>query len=219
MTRLRVFAILLLLVVAGCASPERGQSAGQLWQQESDGIAAKFRWQMETNKALDPIRGKVALYSPRDIKFEMLANTDRPTSEERAAILVLARIREESIQEQRAVDEKYQNPFRRVSEAQRQAVSAVWADLYNGAITYGESARKRQEIDAATTAAREQLRTAMAAEAAAIEQASIQRLNNYLLLQQTLQQQRQTQIPPLQTNQTIRLQTTCYTVGNMVFCQ
>ena len=196
------------LAACSCATEPPQPSAGQLWQQESEGISAKFRWQMDTARALDPIRGKVALFSPRDIRFEMLANTGKPTVEERNAILELARIRDEYWQEQKALDQRYNNPFARVPEAQYAAVSAVWADLYNGAITFGESARKRQEIDATTNEARQRLRSSLSSEAAAAEQLSIQRLNNYLLLQQTLRQ-----------NQPVQLRTTCTAIGNTLYCQ
>jgi hypothetical protein len=216
----RAPAVALVLVLAACANPQpRAPSQGQLWKQESEGLAAKYKWQMDTNKALDPIRGKVAFFSPQDITFQMLTITARPSPEEKDAILEFAKIRENYVSEQRSADETYQNPFRRISEAQRQAVSAVWADLYNGAITFGESSRKRQEIEATSNAARDSLRGALAAESAATEQTSIQRLNSYLLLQQSLQQQRQAQAVALQPNQTVRLQTTCNTIGTMMYCR
>jgi hypothetical protein len=214
-------AAALVVVLAACAPPQpRIPSQGQLWKQESEGLAAKYKWLMDTNKALNPIRDKVSLFSPQDITFQMLTITSRPRPEEKDAILELAKIREDYISEQRSADERYQNPFRRISEAQRQAVSAVWADLYNGAITFGESSRKRQEIEATSNAARESLRGVLATEAAAAEQASIQRLNSYLLLQQNLQQQqRQAQAAILQPSQTVRLQTTCTTIGTMMYCR
>ena len=200
-------SLLTAALLSSCAVAPPAPSQGQLWQQESEGISAKYKWQMDTNRSLDSLRGKVALFSPRDIRFEMLTNTSRPNAEDRTAILDLAKIRDEYWKEQIAVDRQYTNPFARISEAQYAAVSAVWADLYNGAITFGESARKRQEIDATTSDARQRLRNALASEAIAAEQAAIQRLNSYLLLQQSLKPQ------------TIQLRTTCQTIGNTVYCQ
>jgi hypothetical protein len=217
---MKPYALLLIIFLLGCAAPPAPPSAGQLWQQEASGTEVKYRWQMDTNPALAPLRGKVALFSPKDITFAMLANQDHPNAEERAAILELARIRESYHAEQRASDEKYRNPFRRISEAQSQAVSAVWADLYNRTITFGESARKRQEIDAASEESRQRLRNALASEALTVEQLALQRFNSFLLRQQILKSQQSTPtLPQIGQGTTLRLQTTCTTIGNTLFCQ
>lgn len=217
---MKLLALFMLAALIGCAAQPAAQSSGQLWQQETAGIEVKYRWQIDTNAALAPLRGKVALFSPKDITFAMLTNQDRPNAEERAAILELARIREAYHGEQRMLDEKYGNPFKKISEAQWQAVSAVWADLYNHSISFGESARKRQEIDAASNESRQRLRNALASEALAIEQVALQRFNSFLLQQQQMRAQAPIPTPPLTGSTTnLRLQTTCTNIGNMIFCQ
>jgi hypothetical protein len=213
------WVILSAAVLCGCKSPPAVPSASELWQRESSQIGASFREDVNSARSLDVIRSKIALLSPRDITFAMLADTTKPSEPERNAILEFARIRETFIQQQQLLDERYQYPYRRISMRQQQAVSAVWADLYNGQMTYGESAKRRQEIDATANEARDRMRSAMASEAAAAEQASLLRLNNYLILQQTLQQQLAAQASLPASPQTIRLQTTCNKIGTMLFCK
>ncbi len=205
------------VVMTGCVTVPQSPDPAELWQHESAEIGTAFRSQVATNRQLGPIRTKTALMSPRDITFAMLTDTSRPTESERAAILEYAAIRETFIRRLHEVDERYQNPFRRVAERQQQAVSAVWADLYNGAITYGEAARKRQEIDVTANEARDRMKSKIAAEALAAEQAALQRLSTYLVLQQSLKQSAAVPAPPVQP-QAIRLQTTCKALSGMLFC-
>jgi hypothetical protein len=210
--------ILLAAALWGCASQPVTPSSSELWQRESAQVAVSFREDVSSTRSLDVIRTKIALLSPKDITFTMLADTTKPNEAERSAILEFAKIRETYIQQQQLLDERYQYPFRRVSTRQQQAVSAVWADLYNGQMTYGESAKRRQDIDATANEARERMRGALASEAAAAEQASLLRLNTYLVLQQSLQQQLATPNLVVQSPQIVRVQTTCNRVGTMLFC-
>ena len=210
--------LLLAALLSGCAIPVQGPTQAQLWKQESADMAKLYRERLEEKRQLDPIRDKIALASARDTTFAMLANNNRPDERERAAILEFAKIREAFVHRAQAINEQYQAPFRKIYIHQAQAGAAILADLYNSSITYGEFSKRRQEIDATANEAADRMRSAITSESQAAEQVSLQRLNTYLILQQSLQQQRSRSVPEPIAPQTIRLQTTCNKIGEMLFC-
>lgn len=211
-------AVALCAVLAGCAT-QQGSNQAERFNAEAQALSEQYYRGISEDRGIDPIRNKVAV-NVSQTTFEMLANNNKPTADEREAILALVRRREPLVAQFDAIEVKYNHPFHRVFQAQRNAAAALLADLYNGAITYGELARKRQELDAQAKADMERIRTAHAAEAAAIEQASLQRMQNYLALQQTLNQQQAARVQPVIVQQpsTVRLQTTCQRIGQFTYC-
>ena len=139
----------------------------------------------------------------------MLADTSTANDEQRAAIRRFAEVWQPFRERLYGLDQQYQPLLVRVNEAERMAVSALLADLYNRSLTFGEYSKKRQEIRVTADQSRQQLQSAAAANAAATEQASVARFNSYLLTQQALRVQQQ---------QTIRLQTTCSQIGTFLYC-
>lgn len=213
-----ISTLLAVYLLHGCASGPAQRSAGEEWQREIDRVSASHNQTLQADRALDAIRQKAALYSVRDTTFEMLANNSLPTAEEQAAILHFARLREPYIAALQSIHDRYGNPYRHIARAQYQSTSAVWADLFNGTITYGEAARRRQQIDAIVSEARERMRSALATEANAIERANLERLSIYQREQQRLQQSAPKLVPLLPTPVPVRLQTTCTSIGNMLYC-
>jgi len=139
----------------------------------------------------------------------MLTDTSSATDDQRTAIREFAEVWQPFRVRLQLLDQQFQPLFARVNEAERMAVSALLADLYNRSLTFGDYAKKRQEIRMTADQARQQIRSTAAANAAAAEQAAIARFNSYLFTQQALR---------LQQQQNIRLQTTCSQVGTFLYC-
>lgn len=121
-----------------------GPTQGELWKRESDRVKVAFEQAFDANRAIDPIRGKIARWF-KEITFEMLANNAKPAESERAAILEFAKLSEVYYARSQELDTQHNNPFGRINEAIKQADLALLADLYNGVLTYGEFAKKSQE--------------------------------------------------------------------------
>ena len=204
-----VFAVgILSLALAGCAGRPSETSQAEAYNRAAQRLSGAMDQAIDGNRAFDPIRGKVGLKGVNSITFEMLANTNKPTETERAAILEYAKLRDTHVKQARALEAQYEDPYTRINEAQSRTITALLADLYNGSLSYGEFAKKRQEIAAVSDEARERILSALAADADREEQAYLNRLNSYLLRQPT---------QPLQ-QPAPRLRTTCTRIGNTVFC-
>lgn len=212
----RFFALIVAaLTVVACASalpPANPRTLYAAW--ESD-----FQRAVASNPLIDPIRGRVPLVKgPSEITFSMLADTSSATDDQRTAIRQFADVWQPFRERLQLLDQQFTPLFARVNEAERMAVSALLADLYNRSITFGDYAKKRQEIRVTADQARQQIRSTaaanaavaeQAAKAAAAEQAAIARFDSYLITQQALRRQQQ---------QNIRLQTTCSQVGTFLYC-
>ncbi len=187
------------LTVGGCATP------AQFWVRDKQDAFESYKQTLDGSRALDPIRSKIALKDPRETTFEMLANTSKPTAIERTAILEYAKLRESHLARQKAIDAQYGNaiPYQRILDVGGQAAAALLADLYNSALTYGEFAKKRQEVSAMVDEAIDRFRSErVAEERARQEQASLERLSRSVVSQQRRQ----------------NLGTTCRSVGNTMYC-
>lgn len=91
---------------------------------------------------LQPISDKVALVGSDGHTFSMLANENYPTSDEKQIIYKWATKREQCINSRPQPN----NPVEQINREAFNAGQSLILDLYKGTITYGQFARKRQEI-------------------------------------------------------------------------
>jgi len=143
----QVLLAALSVLAAGCASdPGRPAASGQ---------TVDACEQLMADPRIDPIRDKVAvpisLGASQDIAF--LSNRNRPTDAERPAIKVLWDAHEAC----RAWTEARAGGEPRYRASSDEAVGALLGDLHDGAITYGQFARKLLYIGAQYKSARESL--------------------------------------------------------------
>jgi hypothetical protein len=152
----KVFAagISFSLLAAGCATGPRPQAAG---------VSVDPCKQLMADPQIDPVRDKIAvpivLGASQDVAF--LSNRDRPTEAERSAIKVLWDAHEAC----RALTEARSGPVPRYRAWSNQAVGALLGDLHEGAITYGQFARKLLYIGAQDNSAKETLEEELKARA------------------------------------------------------
>jgi hypothetical protein len=110
---------------------------------------------------IDPVREKIAVPisvgARQDVAF--LSNRSRPTDAERPAIKALWEAHEAC----RASTEARSGPAPRYRAATNEAVGALLGDLHEGAITYGQFARKLLYIGAQDNSAQETLDQELAA--------------------------------------------------------
>lgn len=105
------------------------------------------------NTELQPIRDKVALVSVRDQTFGMLANENRPTSDEMQAIFKWGTEREQCLK----IFPPSSNPVDQLIHEGNNAIQSLILDLYKGSITYAQFARQRQDIANAVDARTQQI--------------------------------------------------------------
>ncbi len=112
---------------------------------------------------IDPVRAKIAvpivLGASQDVA--LLSNRDRPTDAERSAIKALWDAHEAC----RALTEARSGPVPRYRAWSNEAVGALLGDLHEGAITYGQFARKLLYIGAQDNSAKETLESELDARA------------------------------------------------------
>ena len=103
---------------------------------------------------LDPIRGKVPLILRAGaVTASLLSNEGKPTPEEKQAIRVWISVREQA---QRVQLEQRGPPSQRLVRT-RQLVTKAILQLYNGDLTYGQFAKRIQDIDYEYQAAARQM--------------------------------------------------------------
>jgi len=149
-------------VVAGCADtptsqrPAQTQSpSGNHAPDKASAQAANHVDQLFSDPRLDPIWSKVPVaLHPGTVTSALLANEDKPTPEEKQAIKVWMSIREQAQQYQL----EHQGPPSARLVRTRQLVTRAMLQLYNGELTYGQFARRIQELDSEYQAAARQAR-------------------------------------------------------------
>ena len=147
-------------VLAGCADAPSSQRSAQAPQanhtpDKGSAQAASHVDELFADPRLDPIRDKVPLVlHPGTVKPALLANEDKPTPEEKQAIKVWMSIREQAQQYQL----EHQGPPSARLVRTRQLVTRAMLQLYNGELTYGQFARRIQELDSEYQAAARQAR-------------------------------------------------------------
>ena len=146
-------------LLAGCAEaptsqrPSPPQSQSPSASRSPDKGAASSVDQLFADPRLDPIRNKVPLVlHPGTVTRALLANEDRPTPPEKQAIKVWMSIREQAQQYQL----EHQGPPSARLVRTRQLVTRAMLQLYNGELTYGQFARRIQELDSEYQAAARQ---------------------------------------------------------------
>lgn len=92
---------------------------------------------------LQPITDKVSLSSSRDQTFSMLANEKRTTAREKQIIAKWGEKRELCLKTYTPVD----GPYNQISLNAFKATQSLILDLFKGQLSYGQFARKRQDVD------------------------------------------------------------------------
>ncbi len=108
---------------------------------------------LDYDSTLQPISDKVSLTGKTDRLFSMLANESYPTSNEKEVILAWVIKRERCVSDNPL-------PVNIVTHIPREGMNAVQSlslELYKGAMTYGQFAKKLQDIRAAMEASREDI--------------------------------------------------------------
>lgn len=177
----QLLAIIMAAGASGCATFLQPSQDAHI---EAKRLEAAGKQTIDNSRGLDPIRGKMALFDLSETTFEMLANTAKPTEIERAAILELVKLREAHALRVKELEAKYGNPYQQIHAAAWARTRTLFADLYNGALTYGEFATKRQENAVTFDDAIERKRSSLVAEEAQGEQEAQMRraliFQNYL---------------------------------------
>jgi hypothetical protein len=208
--------ILVALSLSACANPQK-QAADR---------AAALRAQVEgycrqlySDPRIDPIRSKVpvGIGLSEQIPIQMMSNNEFPSKEEAPAILVWA--------EQRQRCHEYQTslfgPPPAHLEALRRANSQLMADLYGGAITYGEYAKQLNQ----NTSLFLQQDASIRAQAARDRLQAIQAFQQNLYQRQQLNLERQRlqneQLRAMQPQQNPAIHCTTQYIGNQAYtnCQ
>lgn len=202
------FAISALALLGACAAPPEQPDTVAQFEAEARALGDWFNAQV-ASPSLDPIRTKIALKNVRDQTFEMLANTTVPDGREKVAILEYAKIREEFLRRQDAIEAEYRPFYRQAFRVAGQATQAALADLYNGASTYGEFAKRRQQIWAQFDDVVRQIQRAIAEDDLAARRAALQALRD---METRRQLQNLNQVPQ-------RPRITCQRIGDYTFCQ
>lgn len=140
----------LLLAMAGCAGGPSGPKAITPEQE----VKAKCD-QLYADSRIDPVRGRIqvplALGAPQDI--DKLADRTRPTDADRPAIKALWEAEEAC----RRYGEQKLGSLPAYRMRSDDEMSEALADLYDGAITYGQFARRMLYIGERDKAARESI--------------------------------------------------------------
>lgn len=135
-----------MIAVAGCGSAPHGPDV-------SDSDAGCDR--LMADPRIDPVRSQIlvplSLEASQDVA--LIANTERPTDAERPAVKALWEAHEAC----RTLTEARFGPMPRHWTRSQDAVSALLGELYDGAISYGQFARKILYVGAQYKSARETL--------------------------------------------------------------
>ena len=154
--------------VSGCSTMQSRSSSMAQWQIEQERVSSYCR-DLFRDSALDSLRVKMAIESPKDTTFEMLTDQSRPTQSERLAIVTFARDKQECNRAWSSSARRF--PISAQAIVLREANAArfqfLLADLHGGVLTYGEFARKRQELAAELDAKRGELEQLLAQQSAA----------------------------------------------------
>lgn len=108
--------------------------------------------QIKTQPQLNIISSKLSLGGADEQTFLMLANTSKPTEEEKTAISVYADMRKNCIKEDIKTRDIDPLAVRQLYASSTGAVENLLVDLYKGNLTYGQFAQLRKEVVASTMA-------------------------------------------------------------------
>jgi hypothetical protein len=142
MKSLALFLFSAAILMTGCAQMNAQRQRAALEQEMAD-----LRQRCESlmaDPALNPIRDKVAFYYTGEQQtFAMRTNTDYASAEEKPVIALWAQKRDQCELMHRPLLAKAPVQLSAVTNASKQVVDSMIAELYLGKITYGELANKR----------------------------------------------------------------------------
>ncbi len=206
--------ILALLVFGGCASLQ----AQSVQQARAQAIAdqRQYCYTLMADHRLDRIRNKVALTDVREQTFAMLTDDTRATAEERPAIAAWAELTAQCLSYARSRVFPYVPPqMTPVLDAAARVTEGYKADLYRGALTYGEFAKKRGENFSQMNAALTNIEIVLRVQDQNAQfQAQTLANQSLAIFQQEYQFQQQQQQQYLQMNRGV----VCHTYGYTTFC-
>jgi hypothetical protein len=204
---------MIVFVLSGCAQFARQRQQEALQKAMLDtrqGCAALF-----ADPELDPIRGKVALYSPEQQTFAMRTNTDHVTAEEKPVIALWTQKRDQCEQIAGPMLAMFPAQMLAVTKAAKQVTDSLIAELYLGYVTYGELANKRAKNAAELMTTLANIEQALLVQnqqaqfqAQQLANQAIANWNAYMQTQAFQQMQRQMSLP-----------VTCTSFGNITQCQ
>lgn len=103
--------------------------------------------ELENNSELQPLKNKVKLGFAKDQSIQMLANKEKPNAKDRALLLKWDEMRNECMTPYLAWLQNNTSPaIVALSKGSISSFKSSLAALYAGDITYGEFAKRRQEI-------------------------------------------------------------------------
>ena len=142
---------------------------------------------LKSNSQLNIISSKLALRGADEQTFSMLANTSKPTEEEKSAINVYADLRTNCIKEEIKTQANDPLAVRQLYISSTGAIENQLVALYKGNITYGQFAQSRKEIVAISMAGLveidKELKSNAADANARAEQIAIQRESAFAAIQ------------------------------------
>jgi hypothetical protein len=174
------------LALAGCNATMPQQQSRPTAADDPSGMCFKT---VPDNPRIAVLKSKIPLDNPRSATVEMLSSTDRPTDEERKALSIWAEHRAACTESGRSFRARYAPPgWALAVEEGQAALTQMIANLYSGAMTYGQFNGERSRLAIQTQAKLEATsRNAQHAEAqdrrAAEQAAAIQQMQTIQILQ------------------------------------
>lgn len=180
------------LSIAGCATDQEAENRRGAAAETMRQAAYGYCHSLMRHEALDPIRLKVVLFGDAQPTFDMLANADHVTAEERPAVREWAALGMRCQEQTRSYFQSYYTSMHvTIYNAATGSANALRAQLYNGQLTYGQYNQERQKVITDTKAAMVKLDAELARQDAEAQyraqQIANQQWQNYLILQQTYQ--------------------------------
>ena len=126
--------------VSGCSTMQSRSSSMAQWQIEQERVSSYCR-DLFRDSALDSLRVKMAIESPKDTTFEMLTDQSRPTQSERLAIVTFARDKQECNRAWSSSARRFPIPAQAIvlREANAARFQFLLADLHGGVLPMGSS--------------------------------------------------------------------------------
>lgn len=176
---LKLLTIGAALVLAGCNAtmPERQIT-------EADDPARPCFTSLPTNERWSMLNAKIPLDSPRQATLQMLADSSKPSDQEREALSQWANARKLCADMGLAFRHRHAPPgVASVYDRQQTALLQAIAALYAGDLTYGQFNVQRQRIGTQTNAEYDSLRSQQVQQASQAQSDALQTLQLQQLLQ------------------------------------
>src|SRR5215510_9643689 len=191
------------ILMTGCAQMNAQSQRAALEREVAD-VRQRCEALM-SDPALNPIRDKVGLYGPDHQTFAMRTNTEYASAAEKPVIALWAQKRDQCEVMNRPIWAKAPVQMAAVTNATKQVVDSMIAELYVGNITYGELANRRAKNAAEYRTTLANIQQALAVhnqqaqfQAQQLANQAIANWNTQMQTQALQQMQRQTQTQALQ---------------------